>query len=264
MHCHPGFVEDCSALLCQAQRLGIGGFINVVTPGEFEIVSATLKDLESSYSCVEGVKPTSLFVAGIGIHPWWIDSGECGQAEIDQVIEVAQNHPFIGEVGLDFGVRFKESDQIQQDAFARIVKAALQNESSLVSVHSSRAAAVVLDCLEEQAAFEAGSGMRVIFHWFSGTSEELQCAIKAGCYFSVNKRMLNSKRGKEYAKQIPADRLLLESDLPGDKGDVFSAQEWRAVLEDTLAQLAEIKGEDIMKLGQAVAGTSEKLLLLQG
>lgn len=31
------------------------------------------------------------------------------------------------------------------------------------------------------------------------------------CYFSVNERMLGTKRGREYARQIPLDKLLIET-----------------------------------------------------
>ena len=53
-----------------------------------------------------------------------------------------------------------------------------------------------------------------IFHWFSGSSAQLKRARDLGCFFSVNAFMLQTKRGREYAKAIPLDRLLIETDLP--------------------------------------------------
>ena len=76
----------------------------------------------------------------------------------------------------------------------------------------------------------------VIFHWFSGTSDELARARNAGCYFSINERMLVTKRGREYARQIPLNRLLLETDAPAEPDAEASARQ----LVDSLIRTSEI------------------------
>ena len=87
-----------------------------------------------------------------------------------------------------------------------------------------------------------------IFHWFSGTSDELHRAVRAGCWFSINEMMLRTRRGREYARQLPADRLLLETDLPPGEDVPFSATDIVSQLERTLAQLAAIRGSDVTAL----------------
>ena len=76
----------------------------------------------------------------------------------------------------------------------------------------------------------------IIFHWFSGTSDEFVRARIAGCYFSVNERMLATKRGREYARQIPLDRLLLETDAPAEPDAETSARQ----LVDSLIRVSEV------------------------
>ena len=81
----------------------------------------------------------------------------------------------------------------------------------------------------------------IIFHWFSGTSDELVRARDADCYFSVNERMLASKRGREYARQIPLDRLLLETDAPAEANAETSAQSLIRSLIRTSERIASPK-----------------------
>ena len=61
--------------------------------------------------------------------------------------------------------------------------------------------------------------------------------------FSIGPRQLATKRGREYARQLPAQRILLETDADGSKP--FTADDWNAALESALATLNEIKGFDM-------------------
>lgn len=87
----------------------------------------------------------------------------------------------------------------------------------------------------------------MIFHWFSGASDDLHRAIKLGCFFSVGPRMLASRRGREYARQIPVSQLLLETDMPARAGDKLPAEVWRAELDNALSGIAQLKGIDRRK-----------------
>ena len=108
----------------------------------------------------------------------------------------------------------------------------------VVSFHTVRAAGLTLDLLERTGCL---ASCTCIFHWFSGTSDELHRALRGGCLVSVNEMMLRTRRGREYARQLPAERLLLETDLPPGEDVDFSAQEIRAQLERTIEQIARIR-----------------------
>ena len=66
-------------------------------------------------------------------------------------------------------------------------------------------------------------------------------AKEVGCWFSVSERMLGTRRGLEYARQIPVSRLLLETDLPETKNDGTSAMDIAKSLSRAARTLTSIK-----------------------
>ena len=115
-----------------------------------------------------------------------------------------------------------------------------------------------LDVLERTGCLDA---CLCIFHWFSGSQEELTRAIDAGCLFSVNERMLKTKRGRAYARAIPEGRLLIETDFPSKPTPMTIPQDVSPRLERTMSLLAEARGADERLLASAIADASERLLL---
>lgn len=177
-------------------------------------------------------------IAGMGLHPWWIADGRCGTAEVDLLCELASRERFIGEVGLDFSSRFAGTEGIQIQAFERLCQALSQHplDGRALSIHAVHAAGATLDILESNGLLkDTPNSPTIIFHWFSGTSDELVRARHAGSFFSINERMLATKRGREYARQIPLDRLLLETDAPAEPGAEISARQ----LVDSLIRASE-------------------------
>lgn len=268
MHCHLGFTPDPSLAAADADQRDIGAFSCTVTPGEFEALTSQLADSPNVR-------------VGLGAHPWWIADGRIDSAQLDAFCALAPSSPFIGEIGLDFaGLRdTPESRQQQGAAFACILAtcneavpqksdataaSAAQEPSpksvclpKLISIHAVNAASEVLDALEAAGTFDRH---QVIFHWFSGSSDDLQRALHAGCFFSVGPRMLASRRGREYTRQIPLDRLLLETDMPDRDGETLPANVWEAELRNALTGIAQIKGLDPAALSKQLAVTSETLL----
>lgn len=135
---------------------------------------------------------------------------------------------------------------IQTAVFEMICKACSDSgcdgAPKILSLHSVQAADLMLDILERTGCLV---GCCCIFHWFTGSGFALNRAVKAGCMFSVNEMMLNTRRGREYARQLPADRLLVETDLPPGEDVMFSAGEIMASLERTLEKLSVIRGTDM-------------------
>lgn len=225
-HCHLGLMSDPNAVVREAITMGLGIFDCGVDPRDF----ATANKRDSSSPNV---------IAGLGLHPWWIADGRCGTTEVSLLCELASRERFIGEVGLDFSPRFAGTEGIQTQAFERLCQTLSQSplHGRALSIHAVHAAGAALNILESSGLLKyAPSSPTIIFHWFSGTSDELVRARNAGCYFSVNKRMLATKRGREYARQIPLDRLLLETDAPAELNKETAARQ----LADSLARTSEI------------------------
>ena len=118
--------------------------------------------------------------------------------------ELAETSRYIGEVGLDFA---KGIIREQLDIFEKIVNVCENYGNKIISVHSRKSAKQVVDIIGK-------SNNTIILHWFSGTVGELERAIQAGYYFSVNSDMLSTKKGIDLIKRIPPSRLLYESDAP--------------------------------------------------
>lgn len=279
MHCHLGFAPDAAETARAGGAAGIGALSCTVTPGEYERLAPVLAD--------DGNVRVAL-----GAHPWWMADGRIGEAELDAFCALAPGVRFIGEIGLDFaGPRDTAESRARQTAtFARILAAcdgdtsaapgiagamgtrgtAAEIDSSataeapcapaapkLLSVHAVNSAGEVLDLME---AVHFTDRHRVVFHWFSGSSDDLQRALRAGCFFSVGPRMLASRRGREYARQIPLDRLLLETDMPAHAGEPLPPAVWRAELDNALAGIAQLKGLDRVAVLEVLNATSAALL----
>lgn len=269
LHCHLDFAppEAFGELLAlpapQAPRSPAvkriaGAFSCTVTPRGYldlsrELENATAGAAPGTAGAVQCVR------VGAGLHPWWLADGGCDEPDValleDLVTGRFDGYPrrFVGEIGLDFAPRRAGSVDKQIRAFGRIV-AACSDGGRVISIHAVRSAGMVLDILERHRAAETNA---CILHWFSGNSEELGRAVRMGCHFSLGTRMLATKRGRAYARAIPPEQLLLETDLPDCPGSPLDVASWQRDLAQALALLEEAAGRP---LGDIVAQNSVRLL----
>lgn len=249
MHCHLDRMANADEVAREAVANDMALFCTTVTP-------ADALAARSRFGTPPNVR------VGVGLHPWWIADGRCGEIEIEQAAQLAAASRFIGEVGLDFGPRHAANAQRQLDALEAIARACAGHpvEGRVLSIHAVRSAGEALDVFERHGLTASA---HCIFHWFSGTSDQLARALDAGCLFSISERMLATRRGREYARQIPLDRLLLETDLPEQLDKPCSADQVEASLMRALHELAHIRGTDEHALSTRIAKTSSGLLGLQ-
>lgn len=219
-HVHLSWFENPEQAAAQAQKLGIAALCCTVTPKEYRDAS----ELLSKYANVR---------VAAGVHPWFVDEAAGANGAIGAIDDSA----WVGEVGLDFGAKHGSSKKKQLRVFEAVCEACSGGGKTL-SLHSVRSAGTVLDVLEKTGTID---NCRCVFHWFSGTSKELARAKEAGCWFSVGERMLGTRRGLEYARQIPVSRLLLETDLPETKNDGSSAMDIAKSLSRAAGTLTSIK-----------------------
>lgn len=252
MHCHMGFAaNDVEVAAEAAAQGGLRALSCTVAPDEY----VQQREVLAGYPFAS---------VALGLHPWWVADGRCGEEAIERFCELAPGERLIGEVGLELTERYRapEARQRQERALARALAACNQGpDGKLVSVHAVRATEPLLDALEA-----AGTCRRhtVVFHWYSDTPEGLKRAVAMGCCFSVGSYMLETRRGREYARIIPEDRLLLETDAPSRQGKLWSAGLWREQLHLGLRELARIRNVPEGRLAEAIAATSSRLLGAQG
>ena len=197
-HCHLGWFSTPADVARAAEEAGLALLAVTVTPAEFR----TQRDV------LAGEKNVRL---AAGLHPWWVRDPNDAEALVEALPETR----FVGEVGLDASPRHAGTWDEQVAAFERICAACAEASDpeapKVLSIHAVRAADAVLDVLERTGAAER---CRCVLHWFSGSSDELWRAVRLGCLFSLGERSLATRRGREYARVLPLDRLLLETDLP--------------------------------------------------
>ena len=216
---------------------------------------------------------------GVGAHPWWVAQGKISDEDKALLPDLVASARYVGEVGLDFGknglvksvfATDEQTKQAQIEVLRTIFAAAKKSPAPSViegagetkdgrvfSFHAVRGADVIMDMLEEYELLEDNT---IIFHWFSGSSAQLKRARDLGCFFSVNAFMLQTKRGREYAKAIPLDRLLIETDLPEETPidacvensqackQATEAVEMRyiSMLEEAYREIVALRGEDAL------------------
>lgn len=265
-HCHVAFMAHPAACVRDACAHGSALAAVSVTPQEFHefqqlhvmccrdarsviaestIRSATKRALENTLEVKaaaqdetddtaqeQGSSFLNTLYCGLGLHPWWVPSNAPDLARaLDQFDALLEEADFIGEVGLDFSTRWVTTRAWQIKALEHIM---YQWRECLlpVSLHCVRAYDDLLVLLRKTSGLSTGP---IMFHWFSGTSDQLQQALKLGCYFSVSQRMLATKRGRAYVQAIPLNRLLLETDAPDVSWD-FTARAPRESISETLQE----------------------------
>ena len=245
MHCHLDLMANGDAVATEANAAGLGLFACTVLP------SHAAREAER-YTAHPNVR------MGCGLHPWWV-KGDASETDAALFISQAAQSRFIGEVGLDFAPAHESTQSWQITVFEDLLRACAERpvHGRVLSIHAVRAADTALALLQR---FGTNHAAACIFHWFSGSGDDLALARRMGCYFSVGERMLATKRGRAYAQAIEADRLLLETDFPVEAGSQCSAAQIEASLERTLDQLADLRGCNRDALAAQILDTSLALL----
>lgn len=230
-HCHLGFAKNPDQIANVALEQHVGALCCTVCPREF----LTLEPIFHDHANIH---------LALGLHPWWATQAN---AELNLFLELLPHVAFVGEVGLDFSPRYEQFDEAQLSTLQTIFQACAEQGEKTISLHCVRAYSEMLGLLHATGVTET---CQCIFHWFSGSSDELQSAIKLGCSFSVGKKMLSTKRGPEYLRAIPPEQLLIETDMPhADARDPefkpvdMSADAWIAELKSTKEMLVQAISE---------------------
>lgn len=147
--------------------------------------------------------------ASVGVHPNYPDVPEVTERELVALAE----HPkvvAIGETGLDY-YRIRGESEWQRQRFRTHIRSARACGKPLI-IHMRDAGADTLRILREEGAREVGG----VMHCFTGTWAEAQAAMEIGfrISFSGIVTFKNSQALKEVARQVPLERMLVETDSP--------------------------------------------------
>ncbi|MBX3684926.1 MAG: TatD family hydrolase [Rhodocyclaceae bacterium] len=169
-------------------------------------VSVKLETLPAVLGLAE--RHDNLF-ASVGVHP---DGDDVNEPSLEQLLELAR-HPkviAIGETGLDY-YWHKDAPEWQRERFRTHIRASRGSGKPLI-IHTRDASADTLRLMREEGAGEAGG----VMHCFTETQEVADAALALGFYISFSGIVTfrNAKALKEVARQVPLERLLIETDSP--------------------------------------------------
>ena len=152
--------------------------------------------------------------ASVGVHPDYEDTPE---PTMDFLVDTAKKHPkivAIGETGLDYyrmGDRSYESMEWQRERFRTHIRAALLAKKPLI-IHTRSASEDTLKILKEEGA----EGIGGVMHCFTESLDVARQAMDMGFYISFS-GIVTFKSAmdlQETCKQVPLDRMLIETDSP--------------------------------------------------
>lgn len=202
-HCHLDRLDlsahggSLDAALEAARARGVGRFLCIGVSAEN---AAVVTELAARYADVH---------CAVGIHP--LDLQPEAQTSLDWLLQALDRPKVvaIGETGLDYHYQ-PETAAAQQASFRVHLQAAAITGKPVV-VHTREARADTLGLLRESALPQAG-----VLHCFTEDWEMARAALDLGFYISLSGIVTfrNAQALREVARQVPADRLLVETDSP--------------------------------------------------
>ncbi|MBX3596351.1 MAG: TatD family hydrolase [Rhizobiaceae bacterium] len=201
-HCHldfPDFAEERADVIARAKAAGVRTMVTISTRvRRFPDIRAIAEEYDDVF-------------CSVGTHPH--NAGEERGITVDELVDLAQ-HPkvvAIGEAGLDYHYD-KAPREDQAKGFRTHIEASRITGLPLV-IHARQADEDVAAILQD----EMGKGaFPFVLHCFSSGKELALKGVELGGYVSFSGILTfkNSEEIREIARQIPHDRLLVETDAP--------------------------------------------------
>ena len=201
-HCHidrldlDAFGGSVESMLDHARNLSVDKFLCVCIDLEhFDDVHTLSKSYPNIY-CSVGVHPTET---------------NCKDPSIEELLEYAKSNRVIaiGETGLDYFHVRKDQADWQRDRFRRHIAASNQSGKPMI-IHMRDSKEDTIEILSREKA------QKGVMHCFAEDLETAEAAIDLGFYISFS-GILTFKSAqdlREVAKQIPTERILIETDSP--------------------------------------------------
>jgi len=247
-HCHlnyKGLVDRQGEVLENARAAGVQAFLNISTrQSEWEDIVATAERESDVW-------------ASIGIHPHEADQhADLGKGALLD----AAKHPrviAIGETGLDY--YYDKSDRaVQQALFRTHIEVSRETGLPLI-IHTRDADDDTADILAdemEKGAFPA------LIHCFTASPAFGRKVLDLGLTISLSGIVTfkNAQELQEFAKEIPAERILVETDSPflapvPHRGKTCEP----AFVRNTAEFVAGLRGESVEQLAETTTRNFYKL-----
>jgi TatD DNase family protein len=254
-HCHLNFPD------LAAQLPEILGRMRTNRVTQALCVSVNLTDWPGLMAMVDA---TPGLWASVGVHPDYEDAPE---PSVDELVALAATPKVvaIGETGLDY-FRLTGDLDWQRDRFRRHIQAARQTRKPLI-IHTRAAADDTLRLMREEGAEEAGG----VMHCFTESQAVADAALAMNFYISFSGIVTfkSARELQDVARNVPLDRLLIETDSPylapvpfrgkqNDPSKVIHVAEKIAELRGmSVADVASASTENFLRLFKGIDRTVE-------
>jgi TatD DNase family protein len=268
-HCHidgPEYDGDREEAIARARDAGVNTMLNVGTgdphSGAFE-------------RAIELAERHKEIYCAIGVHPH--DAKLFDAPAQKRLIDLAQQSSRVvawGEIGLDYHYDHSPRD-VQREVFRRQLQIARELKLPVV-VHSREADDDTISILSEELSAAAVSPIsraqdahaaspEGVLHCFGGRLQMALRAIELGFYisFAGNLTFKNADELRTVARELPVERLLVETDCPYLTPVPFRGKRNEpARVVETAKYLAELKAVSLEELSRVTTANFERLFLI--
>ena len=248
-HCHldhEPLINNLSDVITRSKAAGVNKILTICTTKE------------SYKNILSIVKHDPMIYGTFGIHPHETNKDKVTKDQILNEISKEKKIIGVGETGLDF--YYNNSDkEAQIKSFHEHIEASIDLNMPLI-IHSRNAENETFDILNEYA----NRNIKILMHCFTGSLNFAKKLMKLNAYFSASGIITfnNSLDLQKTFEQIPADKLLVETDSPflapvpmrGKKNEP-------SYVKYTLEKLSNIKSINSQELDKITTNNFNNLFL---
>jgi TatD DNase family protein len=192
------FDEDRKQVIEQCRVEGVSFIMN------------SASDIASSKKAMALAKEYDFIYASVGVHPHEAKAMDKDTLNILSELSADPKVKAIGEIGLDYHYDFSPRD-VQRQRFMEQIDLAKQLRLPII-VHDRESHGDTMEIFKKMNV----KGMGGVLHSFSGSVEMARECLKLGFYISLSGPVTfkNAVKNVEVAREVPLDRLLIETDSP--------------------------------------------------
>jgi TatD DNase family protein len=200
---------------------------------------ANTKDFERTMEIAKKYK--NYVFPTMGIHPQFVSELKEEEIEkyIDKIRSVKDKIMGIGEIGLDYSwVKEKRWQEESKELFMRFLRLAIALEKPVI-IHSRDAHDDTYNILEYMGIEKA------LWHMF-GARDLIDKVKERGWYISIGPIIKKSKSYKKVARDMPLDKIMLETDSPWFGGDGVGYPTNIKVAAEAIAEVKKVSVDEVM------------------
>ena len=229
------FDEDREELLKELKENGVGAILNMSS--DYDSVKRTV-ELTEKYDFIYGA---------VGIHPEHADQyNEEVRKELTEILK-GEKFKAVGEVGLDYYWESNPPKEVQ----IRVLKDQYELAKSLdmpIILHDRESHEDILKIAKEY------KDVISVFHSYSGSVEMAREIIGIGGYIGISGVLTfkNARKLPDVVKEIPLERMLIETDAPYMAPVPYRGKRNRSDyligVADKIAEIRELTRDEVLEI----------------